>query len=131
MKKYRSLIIYWIPYLIGLTTLLIVPYKINMFEEGDILLFGMFYIVFPLALAIALYGTIKSYKYDTSLLFKRLSVLPWVLVISHALLLYLGDIYSQEGGHWVLYGLIIVSTISSFLLYMIGVIIKVLKRTAV
>ena len=100
-------------------------------RQFDNFIIAMLQIIFPIVLLIVVVGTIISYRSDPVIVLKKLSLIPWVVVASHVLLLYCGNVFSDEGGWFVLGGLVPVSLLLSFVLYVIGIIIKKHKRHAV
>ncbi len=63
---------------------------------------------------------VYSNKGNPSIVFKKLSKLPLLLIISHIPFILIDKPYSSHGGWWILYALIVICFPLSFILYGIG-----------
>ena len=73
------------------------------------------------------YRTVVDNKKRSHAIFYKLSMLPFLVVASHILMLLTGKTFNPEGGWWILHTLLIIAPILSIILFAIGFINKKIK----
>lgn len=110
----------WLPFILILGFWIIISFLLDPWDVEFIAMFYMAIIALAISYIYIGYKIVVNHKKNTSMIFITLSRLPFLIIASHALVLFSGRTFSSEGGWWILYALLMIGLPVSVILYITG-----------